>query len=81
MVNTIFQQIREEGIEIGEQRGEQRGEKRGEQRGEEKSKIRMALNCLMKGMDVRTIAELTELPVERIESLKTTLSQENTTHP
>jgi predicted transposase/invertase (TIGR01784 family) len=81
MVNTIFQQIREESIEIGEQIGEQRGEKRGVQKGEEKSKIRMALNCLMKGMDVQTIAELTELPVERIESLKTTLSQENTAHP
>ena len=60
MVNTIFQQIREES--------------------EEKKQIRIALNCLMKGMDVQTIAELTELPIERIESLKATLSQENTTH-
>ena len=60
IVNTIFQQIREES--------------------EEKKQIRIALNCLMKGMDVQTIAELTELPIERIESLKATLSQENTTH-
>jgi hypothetical protein len=35
----------------------------------------------MKGMDVRTIAEITGLPVERIESLKTDLSGENTAQP
>lgn len=48
------------------------------ERGEEKSKLRIALNCLMKGMDVGIIAQLTELPVERIESLKNTLNPVNT---
>ena len=94
IVNTIFQQIKEEGKEIGVKEGKEIGvkegkeigvkegieigEERGMERGEEKSKLRIALNCLMKGMDIRTIAQLTELPVERIESLKTTLKPENT---
>ena len=49
--------------------------------GEEKNKLKVARNCLMKGMDVRTIAEITELPVERIEALKNAVRQENTVHP
>ena len=49
--------------------------------GEEKNKLRVALNFLMKGMDIRTIAGITELPVERIESLKTAVRQENTAQP
>jgi predicted transposase YdaD len=78
MMSTVFQQILEEGKEIGVKEGIEIGEERGMERGEEKSKLRIALNCLMKGMDIRTIAQLTELPVERIESLKTTLKPENT---
>lgn len=46
--------------------------------GEEKNKLKVARNCLLKGMDVRTIAEITELPVERIEALKNAVRQENT---
>jgi predicted transposase/invertase (TIGR01784 family) len=77
IVNTIFQQIREEGKEIGVKEGIEIGEEKGMERGEEKSKLRIALNCLMKGMDIKIIAQLTELPVERIESLKTTLRPVN----
>jgi predicted transposase/invertase (TIGR01784 family) len=69
MMSTVFQQVREEGKDIGVKEGE------------EKNKLRVARNCLMKGMDIQTIAEITELPVERIESLKTDLSQKNTAHP
>ena len=49
--------------------------------GEEKNKLRVARNCLMKVMDIRTIAEITELPVERTESLKTAVRKENTAQP
>lgn len=65
MMSTVFQQVREEGKDIGVKEGE------------EKNKLRVALNCLMKGMDIRTIAEITELPVERIESLKTAVLKDN----
>ncbi len=64
-MSTVFQQVREEGKDIGVKEGE------------EKNKLRVAFNCLMKGMDIRTIAEITELPVERIESLKTAVQENN----
>jgi predicted transposase/invertase (TIGR01784 family) len=47
------------------------------EKGEEKKSLRVALNCLKKGMDIQTIAEITDLPVERIELLKTTVEKEN----
>jgi predicted transposase/invertase (TIGR01784 family) len=61
-MSTIYQEVLEKGKEIGV--------KEGEEIGEEKNKLRVALNCIMKGMDVQTIAEITDLPVERIELLK-----------
>jgi predicted transposase/invertase (TIGR01784 family) len=80
MMSTVFEQVLERGKEIGVKEGEERGEERGEKRGEEKNKLRVALNCLIKGMDIQTIAEITDLPVERIERLKTAVQNENTTH-
>ena len=85
IMSTVFQQIMEKGKEIGikegEERGKEKGIKEGEERGikegEEKNKLRVALNCLIKGMDVKTIAEITDLPVERIEILKTAVQKEN----
>lgn len=65
IMSTVFQQILEKGKEIGIKEGE------------EKNKLRVALNCLIKGMDVKTIAEITDLPVERIEILKTAVQKEN----
>jgi predicted transposase/invertase (TIGR01784 family) len=72
MMSTVFQQILEKGKEIGVKEGEERGE----ERGEEKKSLRVALNCLIKGMDVQTIAEITDLPVERIELLKNAVQKE-----
>jgi hypothetical protein len=48
--------------------------------GEEKNKIRVALTCLIKGMDIETISEITDLPVERIELLKSALHEKNASH-
>lgn len=76
-MSTVFQQVREEGKDIGLQEGKEIGL----QEGEEKNKLRVAFNCLIKGMDIKTIAEITELPVERIESLKTAVRQEKTAQP
>jgi predicted transposase YdaD len=50
------------------------------QKGEEKKSLRVALNCLKKGMDIQTIAEITDLPIERIELLKTAFQMENAVH-
>ncbi len=85
LMSTIFEQVKEigikEGKEIGVKEGEEIGVKKGKEigvkEGEEKNKIRVALNCLMKGMDIETISELTDLPVERIELLKTALQEKN----
>ena len=65
MMSTVFQEVHEKGKEIGVKEGE------------EKKSLRVALNCLIKGMDVQTIAEITDLPVERIELLKTAVQKEN----
>jgi hypothetical protein len=50
------------------------------QKGEEKNKLKVALNCLKKGMDTQTIAEITDLPIERIELLKTVFQAEDVPH-
>ncbi|HLP45330.1 MAG TPA: Rpn family recombination-promoting nuclease/putative transposase [Candidatus Kapabacteria bacterium] len=76
IMGTVFQELLDRGKEIGIEIGVKEGEERGEERGEEKKAIRVALNCLMKGMDVWTVAELTELSVERIESLKAVIHLE-----
>jgi predicted transposase/invertase (TIGR01784 family) len=73
LMSTVFEEVLEKGKEIGVKEGEEIGLKKGE----EKNKIRVALNCLMKGMDIETISEITDLPVERIKLLKTAVQQEN----
>jgi predicted transposase YdaD len=92
MMSTVFQQVLERGKEIGVKEGEERGKeigvKEGEERGkeigvkegEEKNKLKVALNCLIKGMDIQTIAEITDLPVERVELLKIAVQKENAQH-
>jgi predicted transposase/invertase (TIGR01784 family) len=78
MMSTVFQQILERGKEIGVKEGEEIGKEIGMKEGEEKKALRVALNCLKKGMDVQIIAGITDLPVERIELLKSTVQKENT---
>jgi predicted transposase YdaD len=73
LMSTVFEEVLEKGKEIGVKEGKEIGVKEGE----EKNKIRVALNCLMKGMDIETISEITDLPVERIELLKTAVRKEN----
>jgi predicted transposase/invertase (TIGR01784 family) len=72
-MKTIYQQLVEEGEEIGVKKGKEIGVKEGE----EKNNLRVAFNCIMKGMDSRSIAEITEMPVERIESMKAGIHREN----
>ena len=61
-MGTAFQELFDKGKEAGKEIGVKEGE--------EKEKWRFALSCIKKGLDIETIAELTDLPIERIELLK-----------
>jgi hypothetical protein len=47
------------------------------EKGKDEEKLRVALTCLKKGIDINTVAEITDLPIERIELLKSFIQQEN----
>jgi hypothetical protein len=72
VMNTVFQQLRDEGIEIGL--------KEGIKEGEEKKSLRVALNCLIKGMDIETVAEITDLSIERVKALKAAVQKNDSMH-
>jgi predicted transposase/invertase (TIGR01784 family) len=59
-----------EGIAIGEARGKVEGKAEGIAEGELKKVRALALKMLKKGNSIEDIADLTELSVEEIESLK-----------
>ena len=46
-------------------------------KGRDEEKLRVALTCLKKGIDINTVVEITGLPIERIELLKSFIQQEN----
>jgi predicted transposase/invertase (TIGR01784 family) len=71
-MSTIAQELLGRGKEIGLKEGEEKGLKKGE----ENAKLKFAINCLNKGMDIETIAEITDLPIERIELLKSVIQSE-----
>ena len=58
------------GMEQGVERGVERGMELGMERGEYKKARLIALNLLKKGLDVETIAETTDLPINIIQHLK-----------
>lgn len=70
---TVFQQLIQQGKDIGIKEGRDIGIKEGKdigiKEGEEKSQLKIAVNCLLKGMDVLTISEITNLPIEQIETM------------
>jgi predicted transposase/invertase (TIGR01784 family) len=51
------------------QYAEERGEKRGISIGEEQNAVKIVVKCHTKGMPVEEIAELTELPVNKVKSI------------
>jgi predicted transposase/invertase (TIGR01784 family) len=78
VMQTIAQQLREEGkhegIKIGEKRGKHEGikigEKRGEKRGKEYTAKETAIRMLKKGFDLNTIVEITGLEPSEIKKLR-----------
>ncbi|MDQ1350911.1 MAG: hypothetical protein QG657_1213 [Acidobacteriota bacterium] len=89
IMGTVFQELldrgKEIGIEIGVKEGKEigieigvkEGKEIGVKEGEEKEKWKFALGCIKKGIDLETIAELTDLPIERIELLKNVIQPES----
>ena len=57
------------GFEEGQIKGEIRGEKKGEIKGELKTKKMIIANLLKNGIDIQTIAKLTEIKEEEIKAL------------
>jgi len=55
---TIFEMLKQE------------GEQRGIEIGDENRSRKVALKCILKGMDNQMISEITELPFEEIELLR-----------
>ncbi len=69
IMGTIMEEILDRGKEIGVKEGKEIGVKEGE----EKNKLKVAINLLMRGMEIQEIAKITELDVEKVESLKNTI--------
>jgi len=65
-MKTIARQIEK----IGEKRGEIKGEKKGIELGIKNRNLAIARNMLMKGYDIKSIQDITELAKEMIENLK-----------
>lgn len=76
-MGTVFQELLDKGKEIGIEIGVKEGKDVGLKEGEEKEKWRVVLTCIKKGMDVETIAELTDLPIDRIELFKNVIQPES----
>ena len=59
-----------EGIDIGVKRGIKQGTLQGIEQGSKESRLEIAKAMLKKNMDINLIAEITNLPVEEIKTLK-----------
>jgi predicted transposase YdaD len=65
----------QKGEQIGIQKGEQIGIQKGKLEGEYLKAIKMAEKCLLKGMNIYDIVELTELPLKTVQELATSLGR------
>lgn len=68
-MSSIVDEIRADGIKVGEERGEERGEKRGEKRGEEKKGLDVAKKMIKENFDISLIEKITGLSKETIKSM------------
>ena len=68
--SVIYQEILQE----GEAKGEIKGEIKGEARGEEKTLRRMVLGMVTEGISIETIARLTQLSLEQIQQIQSSLN-------
>ena len=70
---TIAEQLRQEGIQLGETRGRQEGielgETKGRQEGRQDTLKEMAKNMLLNGMDSEAIMKITGLTAKEVASL------------
>ncbi|MCW6038638.1 hypothetical protein K4A83_20520, partial [Spirulina subsalsa FACHB-351] len=72
--SVIYQKILEEGLQQGKMEGLQQGKMEGLQQGKmeglQQGKEEVAVNLLQNGMTVELVAQLTQLPFERVQSLQ-----------
>lgn len=61
---------RKEGIEEGIKEGKEQGIKEGKTEGKKQKSLEIAKKLLQKNMDIKTIAEITEIPEAEIKKLK-----------
>lgn len=81
MVYNFGVTLREE-MAMKEKRGFEKGYKKGIEdsinEGENRKAISIIKNALLKGLEISTIAEITELPVEEVEKIKNEMQLLNT---
>ncbi len=70
----LINQGREEGLEKGREKGREEGEKDGLEKGEKNGLIKAALNMFKRGMDLNTVRECIELPLDQLQLLQRQVS-------
>ncbi len=69
---SILESAEEKGLLKGRQEGRQEGRKEGRQEGIQQTQIETARRLLQMGLDIKSIAQATELSIEQINQLTTT---------
>ncbi len=77
----IMQTIAEQWIEQGIEQGVEQGVKQGVKQGVEKNKWEVVKNSLRVGLNIKTIAEITGLPVRKIEQMKSKIDLKERVSP
>ena len=70
---ALFEQIKNEGVEIGLEQGLEQGRKQGLKQGEKKALVKIAKNMILEGMDLAKVCKMTELSREQVEKLRNEL--------
>jgi predicted transposase/invertase (TIGR01784 family) len=68
-MNNVVETAKGEGWDEGLAEGLAEGEEKGKAKGKAEEKIEIAINCLKKEMDIKTISMITGLTIAEVESL------------
>ena len=68
-----LEELEQEAMEQGLERGLERGLEQGLEKGKSEQALIIVKNMLRKGLDMKDIAELTEVPLEMVEKVKAEL--------
>ena len=81
MMPALFEQIKNEGVEIGleqgleqgREQGLEQGREQGLKQGEKKALVKIAKNMILEGMDLAKVCKMSELSREQVEKLRNEL--------